>query len=489
MADFNLDAFLQANGDEIRKNRWGRPHLMEHYGLTERQARQVLKALGVQGKGGPRGTPTLQPNPTGATPETVRDPKDLVLFDREHGMVYTYLGRDYGTHRLTLDQYSQLIKDYSFEWAGTTLNQDQIAVKYGFPTAHAVAVFLRLHAIRHTSVPFTQWEMEGMSPEEAANQASVAWKQQFLEKSRQQRDLQIRQSAIKWDTLEASIQQLLDAQQARALPAVPPAPLSVKQGDYALIVAPRDLHAGKVAYQSGQRVYSQQEAYNRLMRVSADLAGQVTCFGAPEVIYYVFGSDGVHVDNPHQTTTRGTPQVADGAWLEIVGGYVDVAISNILFWSQVAPVKLIVEPGNHDHVTITLLGLMLEREFRNHPRVHVIRNTSEPRIYTNYGENTLMFAHGDGLKEKEVPRLFLAEAQLQDTPLKANKIAITGDKHHDYQKDMGGCEFIIVPSLAPTDQWHKQSLYVGSKEQAAVYLIDRTHGKRGVLYSRASMPA
>lgn len=504
---FDLQAFLNNHSDEIRKLKLGRAGIASKYNIKLNQARRVLQALGLTGdmsksrkvinrekrkssakQKKPIKKASSKSNPTHRSPENFRDPKRPLTFDDQNRMVHTYLGSDYGVKTLTYDQYSELLKDYSIEWGGTMLNQDQIAAKYKFPNAHAVAMFLGLHGIRHTSIPFTDWEMAGVEPTEAARMAAESWKQKYFEQAQKQRFAVTEASARKWNAFEASALELLNSHQVKSAPIPPRINLKARRlFNYALVLAPKDLHWGKLTYDAaGQVNYNRDIARERLVNSTEDLLAQALAYGNPERIYLVVGSDGIHVDTPWHTTTKGTRQnEMDGTWVTILDSYVDLIVSQVLHVCQFSEVTLIIEPGNHDFATITMLGLLLERTFKDNPRVQIMRRPTEPRIYTTYGDNTLCFLHGNDVNvERKLPQLFLAEAHKQGVELRGNRIAFSGHLHHDRQIDLGGVDLVIVPSLTPSDSWHKAGGYVGAREQATAYVIHEHDGKRAVFYSR-----
>lgn len=80
---------------------------------------------------------------------------------------------------------------------------------------------------------------------------------------------------------------------------------------------------------------------------------------------------------------------------------------------------------------------------------------------------------------------YLAEAKEQG--VKTNQVKhiamFSGHLHYDHYEDLGVIKHFIIPSLSPSDSWHKENGYVGSKEEASIYIFDKKEGRKLVIYS------
>jgi hypothetical protein len=145
--------------------------------------------------------------------------------------------------------------------------------------------------------------------------------------------------------------------------------------------------------------------------------------------------------------------------------------------------------GNHDRVTTMFCGLLIEQMFMDTPGVTYLRSTT-PWVFSEYGENTFLATHGDGIKgDKNFFQMFLTQAREQGVKLNRHLQAFTGHLHFDRQTDIGGIVVNQMPSLTPPDSYHLQNGYVGSNEEATAYLIRKSGGKFATVYSgRATVP-
>jgi hypothetical protein len=406
-------------------------------------------------------------------------------------LIQTDLGSDYGVHTISAEDFGLLLKDYSREWEGKALNQDQLAVKYGFPNPHAVARFVKIHGIRQTSAPFTETEMEAMSPEEAAEEAAGTWKRKYFQVAQKKKFDAVAADAAKWNNFDDNtLKPLIEAIKS-SLPRLNVVPLQLPTAidPYCVVTGPADLHYMKQAFNAkGDKVYGRKIAVAKLKAATEDLAAQIMLRGAPDKLYYIAGNDGLHIDGKTQKTTAGTEQAnqTEGNYAIDFDLYLDLRISNILRMAQIAPVTVVILQGNHDWQSALAERRILEATFANHPRVSVVR-CYDSRVYLQYGLQGFGFAHGDGLKNLrgQLHKLIMVEARGQGVNI--GQIMqwhfFTGHLHTDKVEDLGGVILNQMPALCAPDDWHKNSGYVGNVEDMSAYLISPTRGRRGVIYA------
>jgi len=272
-----------------------------------------------------------------------------------------------------------------------------------------------------------------------------------------------------------------------------------KQIDYAdvisephlLVIDAADVHIGKLSRisETGYE-YNINEAVSRVKEGVENLLKKARPF-TPEKIVFVVGNDILHIDHPHRTTTSGTPQDTDGQWwemfLEAKKCYVDV----IEMCTQIAPVHIVFCPSNHDYVSGWMLADTLSSWFRLNPNVTFGDNNRSISInhrkYIQYGNNLLMFTHGDGCKEKDIPSLMQYEARQawgvtkyayaythhvhhsdrkfvsptdRRRQLEKDHIGITVISNTPIQNSDNGVYIETVRSPSPADGWHHRNGYV-----------------------------
>lgn len=197
-------------------------------------------------------------------------------------------------------------------------------------------------------------------------------------------------------------------------------------------------------------------------------------------ILFPIGNDMINIDSNANTTTGGTPQQVDGRFPKIVRVVKNVLIDTINKLAVVAPVDVLVVPGNHDYHTMFMIGEILEAYYSKTQRIN-INNSPNPRKYYQYGVNGFQYTHGNEEKHQELGLIFATEEpQLwADTKYRVSKLGhfhktkklsfISTDEHQGFQVE-------ILPSLSGTDLWHKKKGYKSNKA-AKSFLYHKTKGK------------
>jgi len=199
------------------------------------------------------------------------------------------------------------------------------------------------------------------------------------------------------------------------------------------------------------------------------------------------GNDFFNSDNsfPFHQTTRGTVQTDDHRWQMVYSAGRKLLMKTIDHLSTVAPVDVVVIPGNHDYQKSFFLGDVLEAVYSNNPNV-TINNSPSPRKYYYWKHNLVGFSHGnakDISTQKlvnsmpiEEPALF-AEAYFREWHL--------GDQHHKKviinEEDVSGINVRFMRSISSNDSWHFSKGYKSVKG-AEGYLWADSEGIEQILY-------
>lgn len=196
-----------------------------------------------------------------------------------------------------------------------------------------------------------------------------------------------------------------------------------------------------------------------------------------EEIVYVVGNDLIHFDNLTNTTTRGTPQDVDGRFHKVFKRTREVVQRQIEKIRQIAPVKLYIVPGNHDTLSTWHLGDSLECYYHNTKNIEVFNDPS-PRKYYTWGDNLIMYCHGDNGKDKDYPLLMATERPALWAAAKHREVHC-GHYHQDKVKEIMGCKVRKIPALCPPDNWHSKSGYVGNIRAAQGFVWNKKEGLIG----------
>jgi hypothetical protein len=265
-------------------------------------------------------------------------------------------------------------------------------------------------------------------------------------------------------------------------------PISKTEGDvrnYAhgklLELALFDVHFGKLAHREevGED-YDLKIASARYEQAIQSLLSRVNLASIGRILFPV-GQDLINVDNLSSTTTAGTPQDCDSRFHKIIKTVKELLIKTILELSTIAPVDVVVTPGNHDTQTSFMIGEILEAYFNKDTNVTVF-NAPTPRKFYQFGDVAIMYSHGDKEKFNELGMVFAAE----NPKLWGNtsfRYIHVGHRHctklQVMQKDEHqGFQTQIIPSLSSTDSWHAGRAYKSLK-QAKAFIYDKKEGQIG----------
>lgn len=261
-------------------------------------------------------------------------------------------------------------------------------------------------------------------------------------------------------------------------------------GDSLQVLPLADLHFGKLSdvHETGWD-YCLSETDKVAREGVAGLMGKAAGF-KPNVFVLVIGNDILHTDNAKHTSTAGTPQDTSGSIYMMHRFAKRFLIATIEQLANHGDVHVIHAPSNHDWVSGTLLADSIGSWFHNHPRVHLggeFHQSLYPlhRKYLVYGQNLLMFTHGDGAKEGDLPWLMADEAK-EAWGQTTFRYVYAGHVHHKVKKAIGQHRALLekdrigvteihanmpsnprrqvfieyVRSPSPADGWHHRNGYV-----------------------------
>jgi hypothetical protein len=197
-------------------------------------------------------------------------------------------------------------------------------------------------------------------------------------------------------------------------------------------------------------------------------------------ILFPIGNDFFNVDSKFNTTTAGTPQQEDTRWQKTFKTGRELMVGMIDLCSTIAPVDVLVVPGNHDEQRSFYLGEALECWYHNNKNVSV-DNSAMKRKYYKYGNNLIGFTHGSDEKLDKLPLIMAMEKPDLWSQTKYREWH-TGDKHH--LKDMvytsasegGGMVVRILRSLASADAWTFNKGFVGALRASESFLWHPENG-------------
>lgn len=241
-----------------------------------------------------------------------------------------------------------------------------------------------------------------------------------------------------------------------------------------------DLHFGKHSWED-------ETGENFDIHIARDIylncVSQLLSYANPysiEKILLPVGNDFFNVDSRLNVTSNGTPQSEDTRWQKTFKRGRQLIISAVDMLTQIAPVDIIVIPGNHDFERTFYLGDALECWYHSHPNVNV-DNRPTSRKYYQYGKNLIGFTHGKDEKIDDLPLLMASEVPQMWSDTKYREWHL-GHVHHQKvmkwlsTKEFKGTTVRFMRSLTPNDAWHFQKGFVGQIRAGEGFVWGKDNG-------------
>ena len=253
----------------------------------------------------------------------------------------------------------------------------------------------------------------------------------------------------------------------------------IKEGMLYEIAFP-DLHFGRLTWheESGAD-YDVKIAREYLLTAVTKLLAHTQYYPVSKILIPL-GNDYFNVNSKTNSTAKGTPQQEDTRWQKTFRLGRQLAVEVIDMCSTIAPVDVLLIPGNHDEERLFYLGDSIQSWYNNNPNV-AVDNRAVHRKYYQYGNNLIGFAHGADEKLNQLPMLMA-----NDVPeMWANttyREYHTGDKHKTNKLDeaeTGGVIIRVLPSLVEFDAWTYNSGYLGNK-MAVGFMWQPSGGHAGI---------
>jgi len=191
----------------------------------------------------------------------------------------------------------------------------------------------------------------------------------------------------------------------------------------------------------------------------------------PKQIILPIGNDFFNVNSMLKTTAKGTPQDEDCRFQKSYLTGFKMAVEGIDRLSLIAPVQVIIIPGNHDLERAYYLGHALECWYHNNPNVE-IDNRPTTRKYIQWGACLIGYTHGHEIKQARLPLLMATECPEMWAKTKYREWHL-GHLHHQKMSawipvaEENGVRARILPSLAAASIWEATKGYLGLKEAQA----------------------
>jgi predicted phosphodiesterase len=249
-----------------------------------------------------------------------------------------------------------------------------------------------------------------------------------------------------------------------------------------------DLHLGKIAWsEETNHEYNLEIASSIFHQCIEEFIDETSNKNIDRIVFPV-GNDFFNSDRsyPFNSTTKGTPQEEDARWQKTFRLGRQLLVDAINKLQQIAPVDVIMVPGNHDFERNFYLGDSLESWFYNNENV-TVDNSANPRKYYKYGEVLIGYTHGNEEKVTDLP-LIMANEKPTEWALSTFREFHLGHEHRKKEikfkstEEYQGVIIRYFNSLSATDSWHHKRGYIGAKRSAEALLWDKTKGLKNNIY-------
>jgi len=203
------------------------------------------------------------------------------------------------------------------------------------------------------------------------------------------------------------------------------------------------------------------------------LINNASAYNISRVLFPV-GNDFFDSNTAAMSTAHGTPQEDDVRWKRTYKLGCDFIVRTTEKLQQLAPVDILVIPGNHDEDKIWHLGEYVTAWNHNNKNV-VVDNRPQKRKYYTFEKNLIGLTHGYYEKNNKLDALMAYEVKF----LWANSLNREwhlGDKHHKVDMELNANELEngvvvrILRCLADPSVWEYDKGLVGSLKAGEAFI-------------------
>ena len=193
------------------------------------------------------------------------------------------------------------------------------------------------------------------------------------------------------------------------------------------------------------------------------------------------GNDYYHFESRAGTTEAGTPVDCDGRWAKVYQVGIESMLKAIERCRQVAPVRVMWIPGNHDYVSSYWLCQVIKSAFEGVDNV-IVDVSPVSRKYYQFGKCLIGWCHGKDEKSARLPGLMAVEKPQEWAVSTACREWHIGHLHQSKAMhwtgthESDGVTVRVLPSLAGTDAWHFANGFCMSRHATQCHVYDYEYG-------------
>jgi UDP-2,3-diacylglucosamine pyrophosphatase LpxH len=242
-----------------------------------------------------------------------------------------------------------------------------------------------------------------------------------------------------------------------------------------------DCHFGKLCWnkQTKSDDYDLEIAASDYQHAVDTMIDRIQPYQVEEIILPI-GNDFLHFDGANKQTTKGTlVDSTDDRYTKVFRqGFVSIRDA-VEACVQVAPVRVLYVPGNHDKYTSWHLCEMLRHYFA--PNKQITVENDETRKFLLWGKNLIGWDHGEKMSLDKLARMMPIEASSQWSHsvfryMRVGHFHTKKQIRHLSTDTHQGIQVDVIPSLSATDAWHYENGYIGNQRAAEIAVWDREAG-------------
>lgn len=247
-----------------------------------------------------------------------------------------------------------------------------------------------------------------------------------------------------------------------------------------------DHHVGLLAWSEETGEDYDSDLAERILRYVLDRMMERASGFPIDRVLLPLGNDWMHTDTTDQgkggATTAGTPQDVDTRYQKMFRRARTMAVMMIDELRQLAPVDVVVVPGNHDTERMFFLGDALSAWYRLDDSV-TVENSAAKNHYVRYGQTLIGLTHGHEQKPADLPLIMATEAASDWAATEWHEWH-TGHMHKKRETQYvpvtedQGVRVRVMPSLVARDSWHASKGY-RHKRACEAYLWHEQEGYAG----------
>lgn len=198
-------------------------------------------------------------------------------------------------------------------------------------------------------------------------------------------------------------------------------------------------------------------------------------YTSAEECIFVIGEDYFNIDTINKTTTKGTPQDTEVDVYKMFDFGLKLMIETLhtlsVFFDKV---NVVLIQGNHDKLLSYMLVKALEHY--NFEKGNIVFNSEiKSRKYIEYGNSLIGLGHLDTENKKQ--KQFLMQNEVKEMYGKSKyNYFISGHLHNYSVEEVGGIQYIRLPSLSGSDNWHNEMGYITQTKGAIALEFNKNKG-------------